>query len=92
MKIEVTQRHINLGVRCSANNCPVALALTEQTGKTYTVGPRDVYVFDWATNKHTLAFPTPPEVARFIRGFDILSDFMGNPKPFTFELPEGVTV
>lgn len=38
MKIEVTQRHIDEGVRMEIDNCPLAKAVTESFGTLCTVG------------------------------------------------------
>ena len=96
MKIKVTQRHIDMGVKCSRCACPVALAIREQydDGMLVTVNPECVTVetpYDDAVDMDVeydyvhLRGNLPHEVADFIRKFDQPIKQTGL-HPFEFEL------
>lgn len=78
MKIHVTQKHIDEGVRTDCENCPVAKAITEAT-KHHAVVDQDLICW---TPYYRHDVPTPPAVREFIDRFD--SGRMV--EPFTFEL------
>ena len=76
MKIEVKQKHIRAGVKCSINYCPIALALSDCTGLIFSVGEMSIEHGDFSID-------TPKRCERFIEAFDDEE----NVKPFSFNLP-----
>jgi hypothetical protein len=80
IRIKVTQEHINKGRRRACRQCPVALAIVEQTEfPNPWVG--DTHV-DLVTSPESPSYKLPAEVQRFIDNFD-----NGKPvKPFAFNL------
>jgi hypothetical protein len=75
VQIEVTQADIAKGVRASACECPVALAMDRATGRSCTVGVSCGHVDD-------VSVEFPPEVSDFVLKFDSREPVA----PFTFEL------
>lgn len=75
MKIEVTQEHIDSGIPAACNCCPIALAISEETGESVTVGGEAVHF-------QGRSLILPREVSAFIHSFD--AD--GEVEPFSFEL------
>ena len=82
MTIKVTQEHIDSGLRAVACLCPVALAMKDTTGDTWTVGCQKAS----AAGVSRITLPQP--VRDFIVDFDV-----GNPvQPFDFDIPKPETV
>jgi hypothetical protein len=82
MKIEVTQQHIDKGLRASCSLDPVALALAGVGFKQPWVSPDHIA---WRRDNKDYSVPTPPAVLDFLK----LWDNGGTLFPFTFDLPEG---
>lgn len=94
MKISVTAQDIALGLRGNSRACPVALALTRETGLYAVVGSSQALMFE--DESHAISgsltpageaaalksWDLPPEAARKIRCYDIF----GTMTPFEFEL------
>jgi hypothetical protein len=77
MRIEIKQEHIDKGIKSNCERCPVALALKDATGKTYTVG-YEAEVVSWDGGESLLI---PKDARDFAWHFD-----HGNPViPFVFE-------
>lgn len=78
MKIKVTTKHIEYGIRRSIYQCPVALAVRDAIGKRISVAawPDDIRV-------GSELYPTPDEARKLMEMFDEGMTVM----PFTFELP-----
>lgn len=78
MKIKVEQRHINEGKISRCQECPVALAIQEQTGVKVSVYPMTGVFFGSG-----VIIPLPPIAQHFIGCFDYGVDV----RPFEFDLP-----
>ena len=81
MKISVTQKHIDAGVRGSCSQDPVALALREAGFHTPWVSSSGIRSYD-STRKKVQDFELPDDVLQFMRDFDNLVPV----EPFEFEL------
>ena len=82
MTIKVTQEHIDNGRRAVACGCPVALALKDATGRTWTVGC-----------VRRLAPPEASSPCRSRFGISLWTSTFGNPvQPFDFDIPKPETV
>jgi hypothetical protein len=83
MIIHITQKHIDSGTRTSSDRCPVALALSEATGREWLVTRRwlchasPLRANGWGTD-----ISTPTLVATKIRDYDR----SGVMETFSFEL------
>lgn len=67
MKITVTQEHINRGIRSSIWQCPIALAIKEQTkGRVLVAGSTSLVTKNGVETVYNL----PETAARFIINFD----------------------
>ncbi len=81
MQITVTQEHINEGKRLDCEKCPIALALSEATGLSWSAG----MMLMEASSTPPQVFPAPQSCIRFMGRFD---EGIGEAvKPFTFEIP-----
>ena len=78
MKIQVTQKHIDLGTRCSCWNCPVAKAILDFNPKFISVAVRTRSI---SVGVSLTGF-TPPIVREFIHKYDSSQPV----EPFEFEL------
>lgn len=67
MEIQITQDNIDQGKICNSNDCPVALALKENTGNNWIVDE-----FELIDLKNKRIYDTPSIVRYFIRKFDTL--------------------
>lgn len=83
MRITVTQEDIEKGVRRNCVRCPIALAMTRQTGLPWFVDERGGIVFSHKHPKNIqLMVDLPWQAMDFMSGFD-----SGLPMfPFTFDL------
>lgn len=83
IKVNVTQEHINRGIRFKPCLCPVALAIKSAMQQSVVVGIYEAVV--GTTNVYL-----PIEVTRFINEFDL--DLPTNVQPFSFnlEIPDEV--
>lgn len=79
MIIKVTEKHIYLGQRESADSCPVALAVTEAIKTEVSIDTDSISLDSWKTST-TL----PRSAKRFIRNFDNSKPV----KPFNFILKQ----
>jgi len=77
MRITVTQEHIDTGWRGRAYQCPVALAIHEETGISFSVGCITAAIYSRRESKITL----PQSAQDFIRDFDCQFPV----GPFSFE-------
>lgn len=68
MKVSVTQKHIDQGVKGSTTHDPVALAMKDAGAIRVWVSP--VYLGWTDANRKTYSVPTPDEVLRFMKVFD----------------------
>jgi hypothetical protein len=75
MRIEVTQQHIDKGIRRSAYHCPVAQALSEATGDIWTTGR-------WDAGNGTVNVLLPEDVVERIIRYDDTREM----QPFAFEM------
>lgn len=84
MRIDVTQDHIDRGIRKTCNQCPVALATIETIGDTtLRISHHEVYSGISGKNLAIL----PENVSEWIRNFDRYSPDTGyKPEPFSFEV------
>ena len=79
--VSVTEDHIKNGLRFMCGKCPVALAVSEHTGRKALVGS---HTLDFADNDFMYFKPVlPRSVRRFIKRFDRGLSV----KPFKFILP-----
>ena len=78
MKIQVTQQHIDAGLKGSCTKDPIALALKDAGVEDPWVSPVRI---TFGMNRKN-GVPTPPEVLAFIRAFDNYEPV----QPFEFEL------
>lgn len=77
MTILVTQEHVDRGARQDCWECPIALALADATGRTWTVRPD--FLEDRRDGKR---YGVSEDVFEFMGDFD-----SGDPvEPFSFEL------
>ena len=68
MRIEVTDRHIMLGVPGEPGSCPVALAMHGAGFRVPEVTAKDV---SWATQDGEIReAPVPEDVRRFVKDYD----------------------
>jgi hypothetical protein len=82
MRINVTQKHIDEGVKEDCNFCPVALAFLEATGKAYMISSR--YIYD---ERGIYRDKLPPEVIAWIKNYDGYGEDDGyKPEPFFFDI------
>lgn len=89
MIIQVKKKHIKAHIPFDGTaNCPVALAIYEQTGKPASVGLKDVYVYNnleaakMLNTRKSRKIDLPRSAQRFISKFD-----QDKPvKPFNFKL------
>ena len=81
MKISVTQKHIDAGVRGSCSSDPIALAMREAGLDRPHVGP--TYI-TWRKDFKDYSVETPADVLEFMEQFDN----KGWVKPLDFELSE----
>ena len=71
MKIKVTQEHIDQGVPGSPSECPVSLAITEQTSLVNCVIHTSIAFYKPPYNINLLGtFPAGREINEFIAKFD----------------------
>lgn len=89
LKVEVTQKDIDIGLRGDCSQCPVALAVSRAliaAGLEYGVGVDELNIklFRHGMLVHTIR--TPKEVAEFIEDFD--SRYSVEPFLFEIEVPE----
>lgn len=83
VKLEITQSHIDDGVRTDATLCPIALALKSIGYEAIQVGRSGVYVPDPGHGNKTLLYLST-EATQFVHDFD-----HGFPvEPCTLELKE----
>lgn len=79
MIVNVKQEHIDDGEREDIERCPIALALREQTGDCWTVGPQGCEIED-----ADIFLRLPLIAQQFVKDFDT-----GNSvTPFSFELKD----
>lgn len=76
MRIQVTDKHINLGEVSNCEACPVALAVTQAVGEDAIASYDEIAI-------GIMRFSTPNRVREFMSAFD---DRM-NVRPFSFNLP-----
>ena len=77
MQITVTQAHIDAGLRCDCDKCPLVLAFREKVGPC-SVGAGTLILF----RPSFRMLPLPDEALQFRRDFD-----EGRPvKPFSFKM------
>ena len=81
MRISVTQKHIDSGVRGSCSSDPLALAMREAGLEKPHVGP--TYI-TWRKSFRDYSEETPEDVLQFMEQFDN----GGISRPFEFELSE----
>ena len=83
--IHVKQEHIDAGIRCCTDRCPIALAIKQQVAcKLIAVRHghvRLLYTPDKPLGTHAIL---PRSADRFIRNFDLLRSV----SPFKFQLKE----
>lgn len=85
--IEVTQKHIDEGKRGEANTCAVALALTDATGYSASVGTFSGTLFKIDRLSGVVAdFDLPKPVTKWIKAFD--SGSTVTPMSFEIDLPD----
>lgn len=77
MKIQVTQKHIDRGVRNSSSMCPVALALSDATGMSCHVSSHHIACGDTRIYRKDMPDGLPTRVGVF--------DAFGVIIPFEFE-------
>lgn len=82
VRVVVTQRDIDHGIRGSCGFCPIALALQRQR---IDLRVRPKHLEDPAANRGTV--PLPLKVTRFIHMFDFDGRHAVRPFQFTVELP-----
>lgn len=80
MKIDVTQEDINQGVRRACTKCPIAIAITRQTGLRAMVSPATILIVD--ARIEIITIETPSSAKTFIG----LYDQFNLVEPFAFEL------
>lgn len=80
MRIHVRPHHIAAGKREDCEACPIALALTEATGRQgWEVGDSQAWLWAPMVLRH---YPLPDVATRFVHDFDA-----GRPvRPFSFEV------
>ncbi len=89
MKLTITQKHINHGIRHSPCECPIALALCDQldvdvsNGERVSVDDDAVEVYD-ADNRLIREYQATKKLARFVKRFDKVGK--SAVKPTTFQL------
>lgn len=81
MKIKVEWRHIHSGKRCKCEECPVALAISEATGRNARVYFSKAFIFSGGVIPDYIYFPAG--VADWIYDYDRMKKVY----PFEFELP-----
>ena len=82
MRIEVTEKHIMLGVPGAAQCCPVALALGEAGFEAPHVGPHSISALSVDGGRRSIGIPLV--VKAFVSDFDARME----PGPFTFDLED----
>lgn len=82
MRIELTQRHIDLGERCSCYECPIARGIKEILGDDYEVEVGCSTVTIWHDGAYTRFYELAPNAQAFIKVFDS----GGAPAPISFDL------
>ncbi len=85
MKIQVTQKDIDDGNRCSTTGCPVALAIERNVNAQYvSVGTTSVRIQKSVTESFRI--PLQQYVGDWIRKFDSRLNNRQEIEPFEFEL------
>ena len=69
ISILVTQTHIAQGSRCSAQRCPIAVALNANTGESWEVTNTHVYRLTFFT-RGPASWKLPARVRSWIKHFD----------------------
>lgn len=90
IKIEVTQKHIDLGATESADSCPVALAIADKLKTSdFNIGV-EVYnsymTFELEKEPYVIECNIPESVEKFIKAFD--AEEGGEPFEFELEIPD----
>ena len=80
MKIQVTQQHINLGLRGSCTGDPISLSMKDAGLRSPWVSPTRIVWND--RFDHPFEVETPEDVVQFMKSFD--NDLYV--EPFEFEL------
>jgi hypothetical protein len=83
MRIQVTQRDIEVGVQGNCFHCPVARAVRRAL-QAREVWVREIIIFTKAGAKET--YVTPSDALDFIERFDSAVLEFESPKPFSFTL------
>jgi hypothetical protein len=93
MIIDVTQKHINMGIACNPTCCMLAYALQDATGVDWSIAP-EIQIFGEEKSDRWIARPTrapeiyylPPSVAKKACRHDFLKRGNKGPdiKPFSF--------
>ena len=87
MKVKVTPKHINQGLRRSYRQCPVALAICDAyTGAAPVVLVDSDHAKIHEDYKDSVCYDLPYEAVAFIKNFDVRDDLV---EPFTFTLEMG---
>lgn len=79
MIFQLEQRHIDQGVPCHCDECPVVLCVAE------TTGAKKVYLVAGVITIDNFRVAIPPVVLKWVRSFDWRG--RGVVTPMTFELP-----
>ena len=82
-KIRVEQQHLKRGIRGHCEFCPVALAITEQTGLKALVGYSTIQIKE-IEDVFYEGLKTPRSVAKFLNKYDFLEE--EKVEPFNFFL------
>ena len=80
MKIEVKQEHIDKGIQCSAESCPIARAVKAKTHRSVYVSDNDMHYTRSSGNTVMVDLPTVAQ--KFIAAFDKGQKV----RPFAFEV------
>jgi hypothetical protein len=83
MRIQVTQRDIEVGVQGNCFHCPVARAVRRALGAS-EVWVREIIIVTKSGSRDT--YVTPPAVTDFIERYDSAILEFESPKPFSFTL------
>ena len=91
MRIELTQQHINDGLRRSCRQCAVALAMNDALGKAVKVTSQFVHVKKYHWDDISLGEERIAKVGKKLRFF--INDFDTKPqavKPITLDFSDGI--
>jgi hypothetical protein len=82
MVVEVTQKHINKGLRNDCRRCPIALALKDAGLSDVVVMRSIVLIHPRRGSQYRYSCALPTSVSQFIESFDSIQGV----EPFSFEL------